>query len=473
MASAPPTSGWLGAPPPPYGAEPASFYSAPLLPAVAGLGPPGRGSSYFAGPGGSPPPPPAFAEKGGWGSFDSMAGPPFPPPYYSGGGGPPPPPGMMGPPMPPPGRISYRKMDPSEYELGEDGKAIVSGQEGYRNWSVAAGNAKSRPAGPDKAQLAQQIRQKDQQIRELEQRAQQLRHKAHHFHDDWQRRIEMLEAHILHAKLHPVTLEEAIAEERELPAMNIVPNGLLKEFEDKAVVEENDDEEEEDEEEQREQEEAEDLARLSAALELPALWEYPPNSRIVDIRLVEGPDEDEYQWMPLMPPRRQRREAEMEPPPTLQGRIFDSNWAFTPSPYHPVGVMAQNGLVNKLYPIDRAPISYEDVFQSSWPGANEAYWTAYADYFGSRRFPGRYREVWPDRDCDRGVENLRNVQWRTGPPRRENVAAMPVDVNRDGFYDVVVVGRDANNNGIPDAMEIPRYQRKVVNACAKVFGNGV
>lgn len=291
-----------------------------------------------------------------------------------------------------------------------------------------------------------------------------LRSKQHGDHDDWVRRVEDLEAHVLSAKLVPVASgKDAMPPPMPVPN-DLVPNGLLQEFKDRTTAEEvYMDKTPEEEEEEKEQQE---LTMKSLELGLPSLYQLglPKGAKIIDIRLVE-PNVCQQQW------KVDRRRLARPPPPqqpTLKGRIMDSNWALTPSPYHPVGPAAQMGLLQNLYPVDRCPVNLENVFQSTWPGAEEKWYQAYADSGQSRAFPALYPEATFERDVDKGGRIVRNVQWRSAPAG-ENMAAIGVDVDGDGFADITVVGKDLNYDGVPDILEVPAWQRLAQGACSRIF----
>merc|ERR1719446_1821478 len=125
------------------------------------------------------------------------------------------------------------------------------------------------------------------------------------------------------------------------------------------------------------------------------------------------------------------------------------------------------GLLTNLYPIDRAPIKYENLFQSTWPGAEAMWYQTYSDHFACRKFPAYFPEATWERDVDRG-QNVRNVQWRA-QPSGDHMAAVGVDVTGDGFADVTVVGKDKNMDGIPDVLQVNPMVRLSQNVCSKIF----
>mmetsp|Transcript_12527 Transcript_12527/g.20642 ORF Transcript_12527/g.20642 Transcript_12527/m.20642 type:complete len:491 (-) Transcript_12527:7-1479(-) len=296
-------------------------------------------------------------------------------------------------------------------------------------------------------------------------------------------RLDHLEAKILASKLVPVASAEELVPPAKLPDPNRVPNGLLQEFWHRDLVDDNggdgdDDDGEEDDDERKEQRE---LERLSMLLGLPTIAQLglPEDSKIVDIRQVEAPDVPEYRRMPMMPLvlEHQRQPPPMPPPPILRGRIYDSNYAYVPSPYHPVGPLSKmvvdgKPLLQNLYPIDRAPIKYQDVFANPVRGAPmftpcEKAYKAYADFYEARQCPQRFSETSWDRDVDRDTD-VRNVKWRV-TPHIEPTAARAVDVSGDGYADVIVVGVDKNATGVPDVLQVPPIQKQVTKACAAIF----
>merc|ERR1719506_3466695 len=147
-----------------------------------------------------------------------------------------------------------------------------------------------------------------------------------------------------------------------------------------------------------------DLNMESMALGLPPVQSLglPEGAKIVDIRLVEAGHGSVLRRVLTEQRDRMLQKPPPLPVPTVRGRVQDSNFVLTPSPLHPVGPAAQMGLLKNLYPFDRAPMSYENVFESTWPGAQEAWYTTYSDYFDARKFPAVYQpEVTYERDVDR------------------------------------------------------------------------
>lgn len=338
-------------------------------------------------------------------------------------------------------RVSYREIVGSEKEEMED------------------------PIPRGKEELIRYCQQQDEKIQELKVKAGQLRAKQHGDHDKWVRRVEDLEAHVLSAKLKPVAAgKDAARKPPEIP-QDLTPNGLLQEFADRTTAAEINEDMTPDEEDEYNDQLA--LVAKSEQLGLPSIEQLglPEGSKIIDIRMVDGgfvrhQMRQERQRMMQQPPPVQ--------PPSLRGRIYDSNMALTPSPLHPVGPVSQMGLLQNLYPIDRCPIDTENVFQASWPGAEEQWYTAYGDYFQSRQFPtALYPEANWERDVDRG-RNVRNVQWRS-EPSGDHMASIGVDLNNDGFADVVVVGKDKNFDGVPDILQVNPGLRMAQNVCSKIF----
>lgn len=325
------------------------------------------------------------------------------------------------------------------------------------------GEKEEEPLPTDRMELMKLVAQQDNEVEELKMKAKQLRSKHHGDHDDWATRIENLEAHLLSAKLQPVAdAKDMLPEDPPLPP-DLVPNGLLQEFADRATCPELFPETEEEKEEENQRR----LELKSQALGLPTIADLalPEGSKIVDIRLIDPGHVDERF-------RAERRAEAKKPPqiepPSLQGRIIDSNYALLPSPYHPVGQFAQMGLLNNMYPIDRAPMSYENLFQSTWPGAQEQWYTAYADYFAARRFPPQmFPEGRWEMDVDKG-KPVYGVQWRS-TPGGDNMAAVGIDLNRDGFSDMTFVGKDLNHDGVPDMLQVHPAVRMAQDACSKVF----
>jgi len=330
------------------------------------------------------------------------------------------------------------------------------------------------PTTTDRETLMKMVAQQDRQVQDLKLMSKQLRSKQHGDHDDWQKRVEDLEAHILSAKLKPVADgRDLLPSASAVPLFNVVPNGLLQEYADRvssAELIETECEEEGFDLAERDEQEALELKSLAMGLPALADMDLPEGAKIVDIRLV-APGHIEQQMRLERKQERQKAKQCGPPrlePPTLQGRIIDSNYALTPSPYHPVGQFTQMGLLDNLYPIDRAPMSYENCFDATWPGAEEKWYTAYADHYDSRRFPPQmFPQANWEMDCDRG-QPVFNRQWCTRPIG-DPMAAVGVDTNRDGFADMVVVGKDLNRDGIPDYLQVPPAVRLAQDICSKIF----
>jgi len=349
-------------------------------------------------------------------------------------------------------RVSYRVLDEDEAkELEED------------------------PLPKDRDELIRYCQRQDEEIEELKMKAKQLRAQTHGDHDDWVKRLEQLEAHVLSSKLRPVKHGKDALNEPAPPPQDLPPNGLLQEmaerryadevFEDMTPWEEH------------KMFEQMDLNMESMRLGLPTIQQMglPEGSEIVDIRLVEGwylrqflrSSFKQMQQMSTMGPGGPMTNPIKPPPPTMLGRVHDSNYMLTPSPLHPVGPVSQMGLLKNLYPIDRAPIDYENVFQTSWPGQEQMWYQGYGDMFDGRKFPQKFAEVSYERDVDKG-RTVRNVQWRS-QPSGERVASVGVDVDGDGFADITVVGKDKNMDGIPDILQVNPMWLLAQNACSKVF----
>lgn len=265
----------------------------------------------------------------------------------------------------------------------------------------------------DKAELIRYLQNKDHKVTELKMKCKELREHHHGNHDEWKRRVEDLEAHVLSAKLKPVADGNAAVPQAPHIPLGRTPNGLLQEFRMRTTAEDVADMMTI--QEQREEEEQRELAMQSQMLGLPSIQQLalPEGSKIIDIRLVDGVMSRRYmKEQHEMESSRPVGQPEAMPPPSLKGRIYDSNMALTPSPYHPVGPVSQMGLLQNLYPIDRAPMNYDNVFESAWPGAEEQWYTAYGDYQTARDYPKMEQEVSWERDVDRGnlVRNVRYVQ---------------------------------------------------------------
>lgn len=295
----------------------------------------------------------------------------------------------------------------------------------YRVRESGEEEAKEEPIPTDKAELIRYLQNQDDKVIELKNKCKELREHHHGNHDEWQRRVEELEAHVLSAKLKPVADGDAAVPRAPHIPLGMTPNGLLQEFRmrttaedvaDKMTIQE-----------QREEEEQRELAIQSQMLGLPSIQQLalPHGSKIIDIRLVDGVmsrrymkeqiERDEFTTgygATTSHSAHQAGKPRAMPPPTLKGRIYDSNMALTPSQYHPVGPVSQMGLLQNLYPIDRAPMNYESVFESAWPGAEEQWYTAYGDFQQARDAPKMKPEVTWERDVDRGdlVRNVRYVQ---------------------------------------------------------------
>jgi len=272
--------------------------------------------------------------------------------------------------------------------------------------------SKEEPIPTDKAELIRYLQNQDDKVIELKMKCKELREHHHGNHDEWKRRVEELEAHVLSAKLKPVADGNAAVPRAPHIPLDMTPNGLLQEFRMRTTAEDVADrmtiQEQQEEEEQRE------LAMQSQMLGLPSIQQLalPEGSKIIDIRLVDGVMSRRYMKEQMESSGQQVGQPQAMPPPSLKGRIYDSNMALTPSPYHPVGPVSQMGLLQNLYPIDRAPMSYDNVFESAWPGAEEQWYTAYGDYQTARDYPQMQAEVFWERDVDRGnlVRNVRYVQ---------------------------------------------------------------
>lgn len=338
-------------------------------------------------------------------------------------------------------------------------------------------NAQDSPEEPeipsDKEELIRFCQHQDHQIHELKMQAKQMRAKQHGDHDDWAKRIADLEAHVLSSKLKPVAHGADAAPPPPPIPSDLVPNGLLTEFRDRVPGESFREQMNLTPWEEDRMYRQMDMNMESMRLGLPSIQQLglPEGSKIIDIRLVEGniirqlmkAEAQERARMSMNP---QLQQAQM-PPPTLTGRIYDGNHCLTPSPLHPVGPAAQMGLLQNVYPIDRCPISYENVMQTTWPGAQEQWYTAYGDYFQGRKFPATFPETKVERDVDRG-KNVRNTMWRT-TPSGDHMAAIGLDVNGDGWADVTVVGKDKNFDGVPDILQVNPLLRMSQNVCSRIF----
>jgi hypothetical protein len=330
-----------------------------------------------------------------------------------------------------------------------------------------------------RARLLEQVQQQSERIEELQQQQSSLRKAAKPNPQELSHRLQALEHQFLSAQILPYTSKKELKEMTGGDAgySNTVPNGLLQEFWDRANIIDDDIEEELPPGKERARVEQERLEQISMDLGLPTLpeLELPEGSKIIDIRKVVAPDlgmDGQINWLSVNP---DEEDVKVEPP-TLHGKMHISNYLMMPSPYHPVGPVSRmqldgKKLLTNLYPIDRAPISYENVFESPMSGAPtfnlpESEYKAYADFFESRRFPNMYCEGTWESDADRGAPVYSRV-WRTQPP--EQLAAAAVDLNSDGFADAVVVGRDKDKDGIPDILQIPKAQRVLVNACSSIF----
>lgn len=276
--------------------------------------------------------------------------------------------------------------------------------------------------GPSvKSQLREEIRQRDAQIRQLTEKARELRrHKGGHS-GDLLRRLQQLEAHLLTAKVVPTESRREMVPAPMWPVQEPLTLEEMEELHKHSSLldggDEDDDEESDD-----------DLIGLPALPPLPPL---PDGARLADVRIVKGPQMPPGGIVVPIPPPPPPPPPAALPPPVLQGQLIDSNYALTPSPYHPVGPWAQSGLLSNVYPITRPPPNCaNEVLERRLPeAAPEQQWTAYADFFDARRFPTGYREQFLDYIPDEGLHL--NRQWRAAPrvrpplnaSREERIAA--------------------------------------------------
>lgn len=324
--------------------------------------------------------------------------------------------GMIpGPPSMIPGPPSTLQQQQSAWVPAESG--VWQPRVSYRVRESGEEESREEAIPTDRAELIRYCQNQDNKIDELKMKTKELRETHHGNHDEWRKRVEELEAHVLSAKLKPVAdSSSAVPRAAHIP-LDMTPNGLLQEFRMRTTAEDMADRMTI--QEQREEEEQRELAIQSQMLGLPSIQQLalPEGSKIIDIRLVDSKARPEV--LRMMRPHMeeshgQHVQPQAMPPPSLKGRIYDSNMALTPSPYHPVGPVSQMGLLQNLYPIDRAPINYSNVFESAWPGAEEQWYTAYGDYQVARDYPScglRQEAIW-ERDIDRGtvVRNVRYVQ---------------------------------------------------------------
>mmetsp|Transcript_12183 Transcript_12183/g.21181 ORF Transcript_12183/g.21181 Transcript_12183/m.21181 type:complete len:327 (+) Transcript_12183:67-1047(+) len=316
-----------------------------------------------------------------------------------------------------------------------------------------------------KAKLVKQIRQRDADIEALREEAQRLLAQQHSFHDEFEQRVQTLEAKLLRSHLVPV-LHSRKDKEQELDTKE-----LENEFHRQRLLEltnypRNGPEEGEDQDFKQEQA----LEQMQMNLGLPPPPMLPPGAEVVDLKVHSLHEATLEEWkeeqrlagnsMKLDMLKHNRLQAQRPPPPVLAGRVIPSNALLTPSPYHPMGHLRQLGFYENVYPITRPPVSVDNVMETSWAGAHAPSYQAYADFFEARQFPPGFCEAQLEYNPGRGGSG----------PAQFWAQLAGVEERRGTHYDKTWWTRPPPPQPwMLPPWRIPPAERAVVNTCATFF----
>lgn len=330
----------------------------------------------------------------------------------------------------------------------------------------------SETAG-DKAELIRQITAQNAAIEGLRAEARKLRSRGSGSHDQVEARIQELEAKLLRCRLIPV--DHDISLEAQMKQQKVSDEHLRQEFSRQQALEITEyppnygtDEEDEEEEKRKEQEELVEKQMKYGMQPVPYPMQEYMKAKVVDVRVHNVPAEmmeryfeDKHERQELPERKDPYMYPQRPPPPILQGRIIDSNALLTPSPYHVMGPTTLAGFNNNVYPITRPPVPVEDVLETSWAGAHEPTYRAYADFYQSRAFPPGY--------CERVYE----VMPHQGSSS-EHFWKMMAGVDDHEKRGVYGEHRWFTSPPPPEPWMLPYWridplERRVVNTCAAFF----
>jgi len=257
----------------------------------------------------------------------------------------------------------------------------------------------------ERPRLIAEIRRCEANIEGLLPKAQQLRARHHEMYNGLAKRLEDLETHFFTAQLEPVD-HGTETHHHFPPESQKPPIGLQASFAKQAHVLRA-------EEEKRREQDL--IGWLDDVAPLPPL---PWGSKVVQARVVDGPDADFehppklWPWeQALMPPPKPP-----PPPPRAQGRIVDANAVLMPSPCHPIGQFRQMGFCENLYPVTPPPFPHlhYGVLNTPYPRANERHYEAPVDFFNARGCPPMWWQIVPD-ESDLG--RIASERWSCDGPR--------------------------------------------------------
>jgi len=276
----------------------------------------------------------------------------------------------------------------------------------------------------ERAELEALIRDREEQIKQLQPEAARLRAERQEVYDAFQQRTDEIEARFLSANLVIVGDQP----QRPLKKPDVKPRKVTEPWRRRDI-----------------RTHIPEVAWVRP-LDTSQLPEYQEQQR--NLAIASQMDMDVWK-------QEETGQSDLPPePPMMQGKVWDSNFMYTPTTSSPHGPLHQMGLMNNLYPSTRPPREVwmkntcDSYFQEKLRLQQVVAWTDHADFFHSRDFSTQFQHGGYDSQPVQDVYAPRST-WLGAAPQPQPIRQRSV------------------THGPAGAAE-----RIGVTACYKVFGGG-